>query len=1120
MTTTDEFQKIPDSFDSKADYDRYKSVNTNPRYSNFFQTHFTAGDIDQFETYRDRSNGKNKEIKIVGNVWSTLENTEKVGEHLDWKKYSALTTDAIDQTFLYLFEKFKKGIFVKIKNNKLDVFLPFSKHNYVNEWGKLMKHPTNFKDMTEFLIYASKLQGFDITKDKINKFTNKWYANNCLVRPEFPVGENDRCISNLKDLLLTLCETREVPDIELFFNRRDFPLIKTDDTEPYEHIFDEKLISHKYDKYCPILSMVTTDTNADIPFPTMEDWARVRYQSDKKLFAPDFKTYVDFNTEWKSKKPTAVFRGASTGCGVTVETNPRLKIADLSMNYPKFNNKIPLLDAGITKWNCRPRKISSEETLQVIVPEKMPFKLVQSLTPEQQSQYKYIVNVDGHVSAFRLSYELSMGSVVLLQDSRYRVWFRKYLLPNVHYVPIKEDLSDLYEKIQWCIDHDEECETIAKQAKLFYDTYLTKKGVLDYVQLLFVNIKQVIGTYFYNYGNVKELIYTKQLHLLPKEFDEAKAIFPFDRDINALAGFEMFVSKHKMPVLKKEKRHDSKDSLIQTFQLDKLKINAKTSTRKYELVNETFVGLKCVNKIMKEIPNFKYTFGMQNDVLYTEYVEGILFSEYIKKCSISDLNSVLQILFLALEVAQETCGFVHNDLTCWNIVIKEFKETQRVVYQFRDQIFVVETMVMPVIIDYDRSHGIYDDFHYGIIHPFKSSTVQDCFCIVINAVNQYCMSRHVQVELKSILDMINFLSETEFHKMRLTNYAELMDFIDSNKRYNEIVYRNKCDLETLTPVDFLIHFNQVMYDNKLSSKIKISNIDGKKVFKEYLYVNPLFYYNMIIEEETDDLMEYIDKIEQITNEMDFKNFFYYLHSANQTYKVVFNLLEFVEKYNKDKPAYFVQNRNCKRILTKLKDKMHLKQIKKPDCGHTLNSTVEKVYCPICKKNVDYVYDFKDKKGVVPEMMVCRHRLPENPSIQIYCTICSKSVDLQDLKTDLLVPRCQSHFSLAKYTPSTFSVPSTILTILQGNVDVQNKRCISIWYMVRDTLLFVNPFQADTEFNKYGKMLSKVTPLSILNHNANIKTLRWLSKRMYEIDQKYVPKESKQFNTIQNILALC
>ena len=36
-----------------------------------------------------------------------------------------------------------------------------------------------------------------------------------------------------------------------------------------------------------ILSMVTTDTNADIPFPTMEDWARATSQSDNKFFSPD-----------------------------------------------------------------------------------------------------------------------------------------------------------------------------------------------------------------------------------------------------------------------------------------------------------------------------------------------------------------------------------------------------------------------------------------------------------------------------------------------------------------------------------------------------------------------------------------------------------------------------------------------------------------------------------------------------------------------------------------------------------------------------------------------------------------------------------------------------------------
>ena len=59
MATTKEFQKVPDFLMSKSEI---KPVNTNPRYPNFFQTHFTAGDIDQFETYRDRSNGSNPNL--------------------------------------------------------------------------------------------------------------------------------------------------------------------------------------------------------------------------------------------------------------------------------------------------------------------------------------------------------------------------------------------------------------------------------------------------------------------------------------------------------------------------------------------------------------------------------------------------------------------------------------------------------------------------------------------------------------------------------------------------------------------------------------------------------------------------------------------------------------------------------------------------------------------------------------------------------------------------------------------------------------------------------------------------------------------------------------------------
>ena len=118
------------------------------------------------------------------------------------------------------------------------------------------------------------------------------------------------------------------------------------------------------------------------------------------------------------------------------------------------------------------------------------------------------------MNAFRLSLELSMGSVVLLADSKYRIWFRRYLIPYVHFVPVKEDLSNLFDQIKWCKDNDSKCEEISRNAKIFYDTYLSKQGILDYLQYLFFRIKKSNGIYFYNSVKVEDLIITKQLNTL------------------------------------------------------------------------------------------------------------------------------------------------------------------------------------------------------------------------------------------------------------------------------------------------------------------------------------------------------------------------------------------------------------------------------------------------------------------------------------------------------------------------------------------------------------------------------------------------------------------------------
>lgn len=71
-------------------------------------------------------------------------------------------------------------------------------------------------------------------------------------------------------------------------------------------------------------------------------------------------------------------------------------------------------------------------------------------------QYKYQINIDGTVAAYRLPYLLAGDSVVLKQDSPYYEHFYDKLRPWEHYIPIRADLGDLLEKIRWAQEHDEE----------------------------------------------------------------------------------------------------------------------------------------------------------------------------------------------------------------------------------------------------------------------------------------------------------------------------------------------------------------------------------------------------------------------------------------------------------------------------------------------------------------------------------------------------------------------------------------------------------------------------------------------------------------------------------------
>ena len=130
-----------------------------------------------------------------------------------------------------MFDKYKKGIFISIRDNQLDVFLPFSNVNYRNQW-------TEFADFSipEAIecIKKSHKGPRTFNPKSVNTYIDQWYCNNSLVRFEYPIKEGDSGLQQIADMFTELCKNREIPDVDFFVNKRDFPMLKLDHTESYE----------------------------------------------------------------------------------------------------------------------------------------------------------------------------------------------------------------------------------------------------------------------------------------------------------------------------------------------------------------------------------------------------------------------------------------------------------------------------------------------------------------------------------------------------------------------------------------------------------------------------------------------------------------------------------------------------------------------------------------------------------------------------------------------------------------------------------------------------------------------------------------------------------------------
>ncbi|KAK1133906.1 hypothetical protein K0M31_011692 [Melipona bicolor] len=245
----------------------------------------------------------------------------------------------------------------------------------------------------------------------------------------------------MDSILLSVTRKVLLPDIEFFVNLGDWPLVP------------------KENKNYPIFSWCGSFDTKDIVMPTY-DITESSLEGMSRVMLDMLSVQGNTDTLWEEKIEKIFWRGRDS-------RRERLDLIDISRKYPD------LFNVSITNFFFFNDEIDKYGPAQSYVSFFKFFK------------YKYQLNIDGTVAAYRFPYLLAGDALVFKQESKYYEFFYNSLVPRKHYVPIKRDLSNLVEKIMWAKKHDLEALQITRSARQFARDNLLPHNVLCYHVVLF-----------------------------------------------------------------------------------------------------------------------------------------------------------------------------------------------------------------------------------------------------------------------------------------------------------------------------------------------------------------------------------------------------------------------------------------------------------------------------------------------------------------------------------------------------------------------------------------------------------------------------------------------------------
>ncbi|KAF2880184.1 hypothetical protein ILUMI_25985 [Ignelater luminosus] len=240
----------------------------------------------------------------------------------------------------------------------------------------------------------------------------------------------------MDSILLSLTKKTIIPNLEFFVNLGDWPLVK-DANDNF-----------------PIFSWCGSIDSYDIVMPTY-DITESALENMGRVMLDMLSVQGNVKKNWNEKIPKVFWRGRDSN-------RERLHLIDISHEHPN------LFNVSLTNFFF----FRSEEEKYGPKAEHVSFF--------NFFDYKYQLSIDGTVAAYRLPYLLAGGSLLLKQESKYYEHFYNNMIPNIHYIPVKRNLSDLIEKVNWAVNNDAKAEQIAKSGQDFATKNLLPKDIFCY----------------------------------------------------------------------------------------------------------------------------------------------------------------------------------------------------------------------------------------------------------------------------------------------------------------------------------------------------------------------------------------------------------------------------------------------------------------------------------------------------------------------------------------------------------------------------------------------------------------------------------------------------------------